>query len=328
MQRGDLHDAPGRFVLAAALSALAGTCIALQSRANGELSQLTGQPIEASVISMTSGFLALCLAGLVSTNRAALRRGVQAIRPGFDGPVRIRWWYLGSGALGALLLLAQAWAVPIIGVAIFTVAFVAGQTGNALVVDRFGLGPGAPRPIAPGRVVAAALAVLGVGVTVSGQGSGALAVLPLLASLLVGGTNILQQAFNGMVSLSARSVFVGTFLNFGVGTIVLVLLTLASAVAGYPPLSVSGAPWWAFTGGLLGIVFIAVGAWAIRHVGILIFAVTSLLGNLGMAVVLDLFSPTHSGDFGLPRLLGVLVTFVAAASAAWFGRPPRRARTR
>lgn len=321
MKRGDLHAAPGRFLLAAAMSVFAGACIALQSRVNGALAQLTGQPLEAAMISMGSGFLALCLAALVSTNRKALRRGVAAARPSFDGPIRIRWWHLCSGSLGALMLIVQGWSVPIIGVAIFTVAFVAGQTSNALVVDKYGLGPGAPRPIAPGRVAAAALAIIGVAVTVSGQGFGALALLPLLASLFVGGTNILQQAWNGMVSLSARSVFVGTFTNFGAGTIVLVLLTAVSAAAGTPPASVAGAPWWAFTGGLLGIVFIAIGAWVSRHVGILIFAVTSLLGNLGMAVVLDVASPTHPGGFGLARIVGVLLTFVAAASAAWFGRP-------
>lgn len=321
MDRGDQHSAAGRFVVAAALSVFAGACIALQSRVNGALAQLTGQPIQAATISMGSGFLVLCLGALVSTNRRAIRRAFAAARPGFDGPIRIRWWHLCSGSLGALMLIVQGWSVPIIGVAIFTVAFVAGQTSNALLIDKFGLGPGAPRPIAPGRVAAAALAVVGVGVTVSGQGFGALAVLPLLAALAVGGTNILQQAYNGMVSLSARSVFVGTFANFGAGTVVLVVLTAVSAASGTPPVSVAGAPWWAFSGGLLGIVFIAIGAWVSRHVGILIFAVTSLLGNLGTAVVLDLVSPAHQGGFGLARALGVLLTFVAAAGAAWFGRP-------
>lgn len=321
MDRAENHTAPGRFLVAAGMSVIAGACIAVQSRVNGSLAQLTGQPIEAATISMVSGFLVLCLATVISTNRRAVRRAVEAVRPGFDGPIRIRWWHLCSGSLGALMLIVQGWSVPIIGVAIFTVAFVAGQTSNALLIDKFGLGPGAPRPIAVGRVAAALLAVVGVGVSVSGQGVGALAVLPLLASIAVGGTNILQQAYNGMVSLSARSVFAGTFANFGVGAVVLMLLTIGSAAAGTPPVSVAGAPWWSFTGGLLGIVFIAIGAWVSRHVGILIFAVTSLLGNLGTAVVLDLTSPAYPDGFGIARGIGVLMTFIAAAGAAWFGRP-------
>lgn len=294
--------------------------MAVQGRANGEMAQVTGNPLEASLISMASGFVALVLALAWRGFRSGVGRSLRARREG-----RIRPLWLVSGVLGAVLLLVQSWVVPLVGVAMFTVAFVAGQTSNALVIDRFGLGPGGSRPIQPMRVGAALLAIVGVALAMSGHGAAALALLPVIASLLVGMTNMLQQAWNGQISVVSRSVYVGTLTNFGIGTVALVAIVAVQSVRGRPLASVAAAPWWAWTGGILGIVFIAVGAWAGRHVGILVFAVMSLLGNLGTAVLLDVLTPAHGGGFGLVPLLGVLVTFVAAALAAWAARPRRSA---
>lgn len=308
------------FLPAVLLSVVAGACMAVQGRANGELAQVTGNPMEASLFSMASGFVALLLAMVARGPRSGVGRALRARREG-----RLHPLWLMSGVLGAVLLFVQSWVVPLVGVAMFTVAFVAGQTSNALVIDRFGLGPGGPRPVGPLRIAAALLAIVGVTLALTGHGTLALALLPVIASLLVGMTNMLQQAWNGQVSVASRSVYVGTLTNFGVGTVALIAVVIVQALLGHSLGPAHEAPWWAWTGGLLGVVFIAVGAWAGRHVGILVFAVMSLLGNLGMAVVLDVLNPAHPGEFGLSRLLGVVVTFIAAALATWAGRPRRPA---
>ena len=55
---------------------------------------------------------------------------------------------------------------PSLGVAVFTVAVVAGQSSNSLIVDRMGLGPAGKQAITRSRVISAVLAVVAVTVAV------------------------------------------------------------------------------------------------------------------------------------------------------------------
>lgn len=80
--------------------------------------------------------------------------------------------------------------MPLIGVTIFSVAVVGGQTLSALAVDRFGLGPVGVQTVTGLRVVAALVAALvavaDVVVSATGRGGGALHLLPALATFAVG----------------------------------------------------------------------------------------------------------------------------------------------
>ena len=64
-------------------------------------------------------------------------------------------------------VLAQSLTVTLIGVALFIVSTVAGQSVTGLVVDRFGIGPGGARPLTPNRVAGAVLMVVAVGIAMS-----------------------------------------------------------------------------------------------------------------------------------------------------------------
>ena len=68
-----------------------------------------------------------------STSASAL--ALQAVRER-----RIPWWYLVGGAGGAFLVLTQTLTVALLGVALFTVATVSGQTISGLLIDRRGMG--------------------------------------------------------------------------------------------------------------------------------------------------------------------------------------------
>ena len=73
-----------------------------------------------------------------------------------------------GGLGGAMYVASQSITVATLGVALFTVCIVAGQTGNSLLVDRLGLGPRRrrtrSRPRASGRRRSPSLAV-GIGVS-------------------------------------------------------------------------------------------------------------------------------------------------------------------
>ena len=122
--------------------------IALQARANGELSHRLDNPPQAALISFSSGLIFVIAYALLSNSvREGLRRLRAAVSRG-DIPK----WRLLAGALGGSFVAIQTSVVPLIGVALYSVASIAGQTATSLIVDRIGLTGGGPKPISLRRV--------------------------------------------------------------------------------------------------------------------------------------------------------------------------------
>lgn len=298
--------------LAAAL--LVGMLTAVQSRLNSELSQSLGTPVEAAVWSFGSGLVVLILAVVVSR---ALRRGLRRVADAVRGG-GLRWWQLLGGVLGGFFVGVQSGAVPLVGVAVFTVATVAGQSVNAVVVDRVGLGPAGVQPVTARRAGSAVLAIVAVVIAVSGRLGGAELSLPAVVLAVVAGCAIaVQQALNGRVAIAGSGPLPATVLNFTFGTAALVAaLAVTTAVGGSPMHGLGGAPWWSYLGGLVGIVFISLAAWVVTVIGVLVFALLSIAGQLSAALLLDLVVPTPGASVGGNLVAGLLLAFVAVAVAA------------
>ena len=141
--------------------------MSVQSRVNGELETGFKAPLDAALWSFGSGWLPLTLVLLLAPRvRGAVRslpercaRAVALVAV----PRRDRRRGLRGGPD-----LRRAAA----GVAIFTIAVVGGQTANALLVDKLGLGPRRQAPVTVARALSAALAFVGVVVAVSARGGG------------------------------------------------------------------------------------------------------------------------------------------------------------
>lgn len=312
-------DAGRSHGLALLLAFVCGGAISIQSRMNGEMSSVLSAPAQAAVYSFGSGLALLLLAGLFSVH---LRRGLaRIVWTLWDG--RLKWWQCLGGIGGGCFVAVQTSAVPLVGVAIFTVATVAGQTAAGLLVDRFGIGPGGKRPVRRARVAAAALAVVGVVVTVSDSfGDGGISVLPVLLAAAAGAGVAVQQGLNGRVNLATREVLATAAQNFLLGTVVLVVFMLIVwGRDGTGPVPFTGVPWWAWWGGVLGVPIIAVAAWAVLHVGVLLFGLALLGGQLGSAVLIDVVFPTPGQEVTAVMVLGVTVTLAAAGLAGWVARP-------
>jgi transporter family-2 protein len=227
-----------------------------------------------------------------------------------------RWTLLG-GVAGATFLITQSVVVPLIGVAVFSVGTVAGQTSGSLLVDRLGFSASGVVHVTANRVVAAILAVVAVAIAISDRltsttGVVAFALLAVLAGALVAP----QQAANGRVAVRAGSPYAGALVNFIGGA---VLLSIAMAVAVAVQMQFHdpwGAPWWAYTGGLLGLSVIAGAAWAVPLLGVLVFSLLSVLGQLTGALLLDLLVPTPGTNVGWHLFAGVGLTFVAVLIAS------------
>ncbi|GAB4083391.1 DMT family transporter [Myceligenerans cantabricum] len=319
MQSSSARRRDPALVVPVALAVVGGAAIAVQSRVNGTLAGHVGSGYLAAVISFGSGLVLLCAALLVSRRgRAGLRRIAAALRDG-----GLRPWQCLGGAAGGFFVASQGLAVGSLGVAVFIVAFVTGQSIGSIVVDRIGLGPGGVRFVTLPRAAGPALTVVAVAIAMSG-GIGspsalALAVLPLLAGV----GSAWQQAVNGRVRAAAEDVLAATFVNFVVGTVALLLaLGLSILFDGAPDGALPADPL-LYTGGVIGIVFIALGAAVVHRVGVLVLSLSLIAGQIVGALVLDVAAPDAAPP-GPLTYVGAALTLVAVAIPLLFERRPER----
>ena len=300
---------------AGAAAVAVGAMVSYQSRANGELAVAVGSGIQAAVVSFGSGWLILVgVLVIVPRYREGVRRVAGAVRRR-----ELPWWQVLGGALGGFFVAVQSVTVPLVGVAVFTVAVVAGQTSSSLAVDRAGLGPAGRQPVTGARILSAAITVAAVAVAVSGR-LGRLSLgetWPILLALFAGSLIAVQQAVNGRVGAVAGRAVPAAFVNFTLGVAVLgAALGLAWALTGTAPGPLPAGPWWIYTGGAIGVVFIATAAWAVQRLGVLLLALLSISGQLLGALVIDLIAPTEGTTVHPTLVVGVLLAWVAVAVGA------------
>lgn len=294
-----------------------GALVATQSRINGELGRELGDGYLAAFLSFGSGFVILLIVALA---HGGTRRGVglvvTAVRTG-----SMPWWYGVGGASGALFVLSQGLTAALLGVALFTVATVTGQTLSGLLVDRRGMGTMLPKPVTAFRLVGAALAVVAVVIAVSPQVQLGVApwvlILPLLAGLGLGW----QQAANGQVREVSGSALTATFFNFLVGTAVLGVVLLVHALAVGLPDRLVGSPW-LYVGGIVGIVFVAGYAIVVRFTGVLLLGLGAIAGQLVASLMFDIALPVAGHPVAVSTVVGTLLTLVAVGIAS-IPRKPR-----
>ena len=224
------------------LAALSGVLIALQARANGELSHRLDNGLQAALVSFGSGLLIILIITPFSSH---IKEGIANLR-GAIARKEIAGWKLFAGALGGSFVAIQTQIVPLIGVAIYSVASIAGQTAMSLVVDRIGLTGGGKKLISPRRVMAAVITVFAVLVSVWDRiDANNLSMIAVTAGCIAGAVVGVQRALNGQINEHSHQSFTTSLLNFITGTSFLVILILAGVALGKNELSpLPAGPWW------------------------------------------------------------------------------------
>ncbi len=281
--------------------------IALQARANGELSHRIGNPIEAALVSFGSG---LIIISLISAFNPAIKTGVKNLR-GAVARKEIPLWTLFAGMLGGSFVAVQTQIVPIIGVAIYSVASIAGQTAASLLVDRIGLTGGGKKKITTRRVAAAGITVAAVLISVLDRiDANNLSIMAVIFGCFAGAIVGVQRAMNGQINESTQQSFTTSLLNFIMGTTFLVLfLGIGMLINRAEIVSLPPGPWWMYTGGTIGVIYIAFTSTIVQHLGVLTFTLISVGGQLVGSLLIDFYSPTEGVHVSAYLVSGIVMTY-------------------
>jgi transporter family-2 protein len=290
------------------LAALSGLMIALQARANGELSHRLNNGLEAALVSFGSG---LIIIAVIAAFNPAIKEGIRNLRAAVANKEIARWKLL-AGALGGSFVAIQTHIVPLIGVAIYSVASIAGQTAMSLVVDRIGLTGGGKKLISKRRVAAAVLTVLAVFVSVFDRiDAKNLSLFAVVLGCIAGAVVGVQRALNGQINEHSHQSFTTSLLNFITGTSLLVILILGGVLIGKIELvPLPAGPWWIYTGGVIGVIYIAFTSTIVQHLGVLTFTLFSVGGQLVGSLVIDLISPTNGVNVSAYLVTGIVMTYL------------------
>lgn len=284
---------------------LCGVGVATQSRINGALGAELEDGFVAALVSFGSGLVILSLIVLF-------------VKSGREGTVNvwnavakrdIPWWYAVGGAAGALFVLSQGLVSGVLGVALFSIGAVSGQTVSSIAIDRIGIGSTKPRPITAQRIIGGVLALAAVALAGANQLHASTALwlylLPFIAGLGLGW----QQGVNGQIR-SMTNALTATFNNFLIGTFILVVATgVRLAIVGAP------AAWPAnpvlYIGGFVGAIFVALSSIVVGVTGVLLITLCTISGQLIMSIVLDLMFPVEGHAVAWTTFAGVALALLA-----------------
>lgn len=304
------------------MAVAAGLAIPVQGRINGALSARLNDGIAAAVVSFSVGLILMTLVSLaLPKGRAGLRSILPAVQRRAFPPA-----YVLAGGIGAFFVFAQSFTVGVLGIALFTVATVTGQTVSGLLVDRLGIGPAGKKAVTGIRVIGCVLTVAAVVWAVSprftgaggaagdgaggpGGGVGQL-LLPLLLPVAAGFLMSFQQAMNGTATVHYGTPIAATLVNFVAGSVVLWAVWLVKVALVGTGNSLPG-EWWYYLGGPMGCIFIGLSAFLVRSLGVLVTGLGMIAGQLLGSLGLDLLFPVPGTVVALATVLGTAVTFGA-----------------
>ncbi len=293
------------------ITLIAGALTSVQSRANGALSIDLHNALGAAIVSNLIGwaFLWVIVLGR-KANRSGFKTLVTAVKSG-----ELPWWYLLAGMAGAFFVSMQSISVPQIGVAIFTICVVAGQTTSSLLVDKIGFSSNGKQQITWPRVFTAVMTIIAVTVAVFPQlGKSNFKLFTIILCLAVGVVGSFQFAMNSKINHVTDRSMVTTWFNFFIGSFFIAIALGIDLARGGSIGHLPDNPW-AYIGGPCGLIFIAVAANVVKSMGVLNFVLFSVTGQLVGALLLDWLIPAHKGALSAYLIVGTAITLGSMALA-------------
>lgn len=286
-------------MLAVLAGVFSGVLLPLQTSVNNRLRESVGTPLMASFFSFLIGTGALILATWVTAGQPWPQWALAMGQP---------WWLFTGGVLGVMVLTGNILLFPRVGSVQTVILPITGQVITGLLIDTFGLLRAPQLPVGwtgvggALLVLAGAAAAVGMirargrGVVQPGQkqtGGAPAGRVPGVwlwrgLGLLMGACAAMQVSVNGQLGVVLGAPVEAALVSFGVGTLTLLLLLVATRTP-WRGITVVGRanPWWMWIGGLLGatIVYATAALGPILGTGMTVVAM--LLGMLAGSLLID-----------------------------------------
>jgi bacterial/archaeal transporter family-2 protein len=292
------------------LALAAGCLMAVQARINSFVATDLGDSITAGAVVFAAGFVTMAAAAALT--RAA-RRSVRVMW----GQLRRRElprYLLLSGPAGMLGVLAQTTTVQVIGVALFSLSFILGQMVASTSIDHFGWSLSTRRRLNIIGGAALALAMAGVATaSVPRLDAAGSAVWAAFAFVFAAGIAVsAHMAFNGRITAAVgrpEPAALATYV-FGTATMMLVIAALAAGGLGRLDTLVNVKVWYLALG-LAGPVLVLLAAGIVRRIGVLLFTLGMVTGQLIGSILLDLYWPAANAAVSWITMAGAALSLCA-----------------
>ncbi len=302
------------------LGILSGIIVLTQSPVNARLRGYVGSPALASFVSFLTGTVFLTAACILSGEGLSLAA---------DGGGHVPWWAYTGGFFGTGVVFSFIVLFPRLGAVNTVVIPLAGMVVAGALIDHFGLFGNDVYIMPPEGILGFLLLMAGMAVTVSrpsdGTGGGTEGLGKPLAwyaiGVSVGALMASQTAINGTLGTYLDSALQSALASFAVGTTILFAVCLWKRNLSDITLAHRGrAPWWVYTGGILGALYVFINAYLVPEMGTGMTAVLTVAGQMVGSVVVDNFGllGTEKRKVGTRRLAGLALILAGVAVIKMF----------
>jgi len=118
----------------------------------------------------------------------------------------------------------------------------------------------------------------------------------MILTMLVGASLVIQIGLNATMREHTGSAAVAALVNFGIGTLALILFAVAVRAPVPTAAQWAGAPWWAWLGGLFGAAYVASSTVLGPLLGGAAFLALVVAGQMAASLAVD-----HYGLLGFPQ---------------------------
>ena len=298
-----------------------GLLVPFQTAANSRLRQVVGPAYVSTLVSFSVSTLALLLVSLLSGSPLVPTGEMLAEAPCWS-------WFAGLVAVVTITIAIhlfkeigplQAVIIPMFSQLIFS-----------LLIDHFGWFGANVIPLDAKRIIGSLLLIAGVTLVVilprlkvqqqetRDKGSRLLfwQLCAVVSGCLSASITGVYAQLSGVVAAHGGNPMQATTVAFFVATVVLLLFcTLNGSVRLIGKAFSREYPWWMWLGGLCGATIVFGNAWLVAHVGVGVFVMALLVGQLALSQLME-----HYGWLGAPRkritwqqVLGILLMLAGVA---------------
>ena len=287
-----------------------GFCTPLQTAANSRMRQLVNSAPLATLISFAVSTLVLVIVALITST--TLIPSQQALH---DAP----WWSWFIGIIPLITITIVIHLFKEIGQLQAMVIPMFSQLIFSLCIDHFGWFGARMMPLGWQRAIGALLLIVGVTMVViiprlesnsKAETGGLRQVMWQLAAVLSGCLSAVVGAILASLGQVIGSAIQATTVLFAIATVVMIVFCCCNAsVIKMRMAFTTDAPWWMWMGGILGAVIVFGNAWLIPIIGVSVFMMTLLIGQLLLSLLME-----RHGWLGAPKkhiswtqLAGILI---------------------